>query len=119
MMESYFSPSDNTAVGLVDAVRTADTDLEFALLTFTYNELGTAVRDMHDDNVSVRGIINNTGDQGSEYDWLLNKSNNQVMNTTVSWNFCKYILDEKGQLVNFFPSAVSPFDDAILEWLQN
>ena len=53
------------------------------------------------------------------YNWLLHKSNNQVMDTEVTWNFCKYILDEEGQLVNFFPSATSPFDDAILEWVQN
>lgn len=52
------------------------------------------------------------------YNWLLHKVQNQVMDTEVAWNFCKYTLDEEGQLIDFFPSATSPFDDAILEWLQ-
>lgn len=52
------------------------------------------------------------------YKWLLRKAQNQVMDTEVTWNFCKYALDEEGQLIHFFPSATSPFDDTILEWLQ-
>ncbi len=72
LIESYFSPSDNTTVNIVNALATADDDLEFALLTFTKNELGTAVRDAHDAGVAVRGIIDNINDQGSEYEWLLN-----------------------------------------------
>lgn len=52
------------------------------------------------------------------YKWLLHKAQNQVMDTEVTWNFCKYALDEEGQLIHFFPSATSPFDDIILEWLQ-
>ncbi|KAA3623270.1 MAG: hypothetical protein DWQ02_24760, partial [Bacteroidetes bacterium] len=71
MVESYFSPTDNTTVGIVNAINTSDDDLQFALLTFTNNELGNAVLTAHNDGVDVRGIFDNTSDQGTEFDYLL------------------------------------------------
>ncbi len=76
MIESYFSPSDNTSINIGNALATTDTDLAFALLTFTKNELGTAVRDVHNSGASVRGIINNINDTGSEFDWLVDQGVN-------------------------------------------
>jgi hypothetical protein len=91
-VESYFSPSDNTTVNIVNALTTADTDLEFALLTFTKNELGTAVRDAHVEGVSVRGIIDNINDQGSEYEWLLNQGVNVSPDNTTLMTHHKYAI---------------------------
>lgn len=71
MVESYFSPSDNTTISIVNAVRTAEDDFQFAILTFTNNELGAAVVDLHNDGVPVRGIIDNINDNGGEYDYLI------------------------------------------------
>jgi glutathione peroxidase len=51
------------------------------------------------------------------YQWLTNKEENGVMDSTVAWNFQKYLLDEKGRLVQYFPSSASPFDDQIIHWL--
>ncbi len=51
------------------------------------------------------------------YEWLAKKEQNGEMDTRVQWNFHKYLLDEKGQLVKSLPSAVSPFDDEVLKWL--
>jgi phosphatidylserine/phosphatidylglycerophosphate/cardiolipin synthase-like enzyme len=70
-VESYFSPSDNTTIGIVNAVATADDDLQFAILSFTNNELGNAVLNAHNGGTAVRGIIDNINDQGSEYQYLL------------------------------------------------
>jgi len=67
LVESYFSPSDNVAFRIEEAVRSADSKLDFAILSFTYNDLGTAILSEHNDNVVVRGMIENTGDQGTEY----------------------------------------------------
>ena len=53
------------------------------------------------------------------YQWLQDKSLNGKMDTAVQWNFHKYLLDEDGQLVQSLPSSTSPFDDAVLEWLQS
>ena len=49
------------------------------------------------------------------YKWLTKKSENGVMDGLVSWNFCKFLIDENGQLVHALPSNVSPFDDRIMK----
>ncbi|MFK7934953.1 MAG: glutathione peroxidase [Saprospiraceae bacterium] len=48
------------------------------------------------------------------YRFLTNKSENGVSDSTVKWNFHKYLLDENGQLLQSFPSSVAPLDDPIL-----
>ena len=51
------------------------------------------------------------------YEWLTNKAMNGVQDSTVQWNFHKFLLDEKGQLVHSLSSGVSPFDDIIMGWV--
>lgn len=51
------------------------------------------------------------------YCWLTQKSKNGQQDSTINWNFHKFLLDEQGQLVSSLPSSVSPFDDQILDWL--
>ncbi len=69
-VESYFSPSDNTGLAIVNAVESADTDLQFAVLSFTYNELGAAVLSEHNSSTTVRGIMESINDMGSEFTYL-------------------------------------------------
>lgn len=47
------------------------------------------------------------------YEWLTNKSLNGKMDSKVKWNFQKYLIDEKGQLLEVFGSNVDPMDDEI------
>ena len=51
------------------------------------------------------------------YEWLVSKKLNGVQDSSVQWNFHKFLLDEEGQLVNSLPSGVSPFDGQIIEWI--
>ncbi len=51
------------------------------------------------------------------YQWLCTKQENGVMDAEVAWNFHKFLIDEKGILLNAFPSAVSPVDAAIVDYL--
>lgn len=51
------------------------------------------------------------------FQWLTDKEKNGVMDSVVAWNFQKYLLDEKGRLVQYFSSSTSPFDDHLLNWL--
>ena len=51
------------------------------------------------------------------YQWLTQQSLNGVMDSEVSWNFQKYLLDENGRLLRTLPSSTSPLDDEIIEWL--
>ncbi len=51
------------------------------------------------------------------YQWLTDKQKNGVSDSTVNWNFQKYLLDEDGRLRATLPSSASPFSDEILDWL--
>ncbi|WP_425638590.1 glutathione peroxidase [Algoriphagus yeomjeoni] len=62
------------------------------------------------EKVSVKGF-----DKHPIYRWLTDANLNGWNNEEPSWNFCKYILNEKGELINYFPSKVSPLDQEILD----
>lgn len=52
------------------------------------------------------------------YQWLSDKSKNGWSSTEPSWNFGKYLIDEKGRLIGFFPSKVKPMDNEIISKLK-
>lgn len=62
--------------------------------------------------IHVRGT-----EQHPIYSWLTQKSQNGKLDSTVQWNFHKFLIDENGRLVQSLPSAVSPFDEVILDWV--
>ena len=53
--------------------------------------------------ISVKG-----DDMAPIYKWLCNKSENGVLDATIKWNFNKFLLDEKGNLLYYFESKVTP-----------
>ena len=52
-------------------------------------------------------------EQNEVYRWLTNEENNGWNNVAPTWNFCKYLVDEEGNLVNFFESGVDPMGTEI------
>lgn len=42
------------------------------------------------------------------YRWLTDPAQNGWNDQEPSWNFCKYVINEKGELTNFFASKVTP-----------
>lgn len=52
------------------------------------------------------------------YRWLTQKSLNGVDNYTVSWNFNKFLVDENGKLVKYFPSRVNPMSEDITSLIE-
>lgn len=105
VIESYFSPSDNTTIGIAKAVESADTDLEFALLVFTNNELGSAVLSEHNSGVAVRGIIDQVNSQGSEFDFLVNQGVDVTEDNTTVQTHHKYCIVDATN-VNSDPQVV-------------
>ncbi|SEG17600.1 glutathione peroxidase [Algoriphagus boritolerans] len=65
------------------------------------------------EKISVKGF-----DKHPLYRWLSDASQNGWNNEEPSWNFCKYFVNEKGELVKFFPSSVTPLDEEILELIE-
>ena len=57
------------------------------------------------EKISVKG-----NDQHPLYQWLSKKELNGWNDKEPSWNFCKYVINEKGELVNFFASGIKPND---------
>lgn len=58
--------------------------------------------------VSVKG-----DDTAPIYQWLCNKSQNGVLDAEIKWNFGKFLLDEHGRLLNYFPSKITPLSEEI------
>jgi glutathione peroxidase len=52
------------------------------------------------------------------YQWLTQKSKNGVLDASISWNFNKFLLDEQGKMIAYFPSSTKPDSDAILSYLK-
>lgn len=59
------------------------------------------------------------GDHISEiYSWLTTKSKNGVKNSSVKWNFQKYMIDENGFLVDYVLPFKSPNCSKIINWIE-
>ena len=71
-VELYFSPTDGTTSAILDAIESTDYDLNFAVLSFTRNDLGAAVVDAGSSLfINPVGAMENINDTGSEYETLL------------------------------------------------
>jgi glutathione peroxidase len=54
-------------------------------------------------------------DQAPIYKWLSTKDLNGWNDKVPTWNFCKYVINEKGELTNFFASKILPTDTEFLK----
>lgn len=64
--------------------------------------------------ISVAG-----NDQAPLYAWLTEKKFNGKQDSKVTWNFQKYMIDEKGNLVGYFKPTVKPNDPDLVSWISN
>ena len=63
--------------------------------------------------------MNVIGDQQVPlFSWLTSKEKNGVLDATIKWNFNKFLLDEQGNLVAYFPSKTEPMSEEILNYLK-
>lgn len=52
------------------------------------------------------------------YKWLTDKKLNGWNDQEPQWNFFKYLIDEKGELIHVFPSTTKPMDEEIINSLK-
>ena len=64
-------------------------------------------------------VVKKNKKQHDMYAWLSHKKLNGWNDKSPSWNFCKYLINEKGDLVNFLTSSVTPFDEQIISFIEN
>ena len=53
------------------------------------------------------------------YEFLTKKSENGVLDSSVSWNFQKYLIDENGYIVRVVSPRTKPDDQSIIDWISS
>lgn len=59
--------------------------------------------------ISVKG-----DDMHPMYQWLSDKSKNGWNDQAPTWNFNKYLINEKGELIKYYASAIEPMSEELL-----
>ncbi len=65
------------------------------------------------EKISVKGF-----DKHPLYRWLSDEKLNGWNNQEPTWNFCKYYINDQGELMKFFPSSVNPLDEEIISLVE-
>jgi len=66
------------------------------------------------DKVSVKG-----DDMCEVYKFLTQKSKNGLQDSEVEWNFQKYLINEKGELVKVIKPKTLPTDPEVINWIKS
>lgn len=66
------------------------------------------------DKISVKG-----DDMAPIYHFLTEKSKNGLQDSEVEWNFQKYLINEKGELVKVVSPRTLPTDPEIINWIKS
>ncbi|URC11355.1 MULTISPECIES: glutathione peroxidase [unclassified Flavobacterium] len=66
------------------------------------------------DKVSVKG-----SDMCEVYKFLTQKSKNGLKDSEVEWNFQKYLINEKGELVKVIKPRTLPTDPEVINWIKS
>jgi glutathione peroxidase len=51
------------------------------------------------------------------YKWLTSSEENGILDAKVTWNYQKFLINEKGEVVDSFSPISSPKSNRIIEWL--
>ncbi len=63
--------------------------------------------------IAKKGVVSKINGQEEIYKWLTDKNSNGWNEKSPDWNFSKYLIDEEGNLIQYFPPAVNPLE---IEW---
>lgn len=75
-------------------------------------EVNYGVTFLISEKIDVKG-----SNQHPLYKWLTSKSENGKKNSSVKWNFQKYLVDQEGQLIDFYYSITKPTSKKITKHL--
>jgi glutathione peroxidase len=91
--------------------RNQEPGTEEEIITFCQENYGVTFPMMS--KISVKG-----DDIHPLYQWLTQKDQNGIMDSEVSWNFQKYLINEQGQLVQYFEPRKDPLSEEIVAWIK-
>lgn len=64
--------------------------------------------------LAKKSVVIKTPDQNPVFQWLTDSAKNGWCNQVPAWNFSKYLVDEKGVLMDYFGPSVSPVSDEVV-----
>lgn len=79
----------------------------------TFCEKNFGVTFIMTEKVDVKGE-----NQHPLYKWLTSKDINSTSNSSIKWNFQKYLINEKGQFVDYFYSMTKPMSSKITKLIK-
>lgn len=113
LCEVYFSPTDETSLAIINALNTADVDLEFSLLIFTYFDLGTTIFNAQRRGAVVRGLVDQdtTSTSSSQINYLQRNNVNVKLfragGTSTIFHHKLAIVDAKPAGINSDPLVIT------------
>jgi len=64
-----------------------------------------------------KSIVKKNKKQNSIYTWLSHKELNGWNDKAPSWNFCKYLINERGELIEYHSSSIKPLSEEIVNFI--
>ena len=65
--------------------------------------------------IAKKGVVVKSKEQQPIFKWLTDSRANGWNSHQPDWNFGKYVIDEKGNLSNYFGPSISPLDSEFLK----
>jgi len=65
--------------------------------------------------IAKKGVVVKSKEQQPIFKWLTDSRANGWNSHQPDWNFSKYVIDEKGNLTNYFGPSISPLDSEFLK----
>lgn len=62
-----------------------------------------------------KSVVIKNDQQNEVFKWLTDSSKNGWNKKQPSWNFCKYLVNENGVLINYFGSSISPLSKDLIK----
>jgi glutathione peroxidase len=85
----------------------------------TNQEIASFCKENYDVSFPMMSKISVKGDDMHDmYQFLTSKNRNGLQDSEVGWNFQKYLIDAKGQLVKVISPKTLPDDTSIIDWIK-
>lgn len=65
--------------------------------------------------ITKKSVVINSSNQNKIFQWLTQKEQNGWNEQQPTWNFSKYLINEKGFLTHYFGPAMSPLDPEVIK----
>ncbi|MCC5918831.1 MAG: T9SS type A sorting domain-containing protein [Cryomorphaceae bacterium] len=97
-VELYFSPTDNVEANIINAIESADQDIEVATMLMTRTTFANVLADKHDDGIYTAVVLNDNTTTGSAPAWTI--LSNNLPASRLFLNNQSYIMHHKYVIVD-------------------